>query len=95
MTSAGSVSAIPKFRKLSVFPSSFDCFLCSWTRATILLAACADGRDTILAFGNKCDDDIMRAGHSLDRDENVSSRRDQNKERYFPVFVGVREKGES
>jgi len=61
----------------------------------ILPAGCADGRDTILAFGNKCDDDIMRAGHSLDRDENASSRSNQSKERCFPVFAGVREKGES
>lgn len=61
----------------------------------ILLAACADGRDTILAFGNKCDDDIKRAGHSLDRDENVSPCCNQSKQRFFPVFADVRVKGAS
>jgi len=36
MTSGGRVSTMPKFRRLSEFPSSFDCFLCSLTRATSL-----------------------------------------------------------
>jgi hypothetical protein len=53
----------------------------------ILLAACADGRDTILAFGNKFDDDIIRAGHSLDRDEDVSSRCNQAKSGVFQVCL--------
>jgi hypothetical protein len=34
MTSTGNVSDIPQLRRLTVLPSSFDCFLCSVTRDT-------------------------------------------------------------
>jgi len=47
MTSAGSVSDIPQFRKLTEFPSSLDCFLCSVTKATSF----AVGREVVEVMG--------------------------------------------